>query len=62
MNSKHVTNKLPKGKYAHVRGKLASGRLKKGEQEYENLIGDLKIQLVNGEKQIIQLTTQRDQL
>lgn len=43
MNSKHVTNKLPKGKYAHVRGKLTSGRLKKGEQEYENLIGDLKI-------------------
>lgn len=45
-----MTNKVPKGKYAHVRGKLTSGRLKKGEQEYENLIGDLKIQLVNGEK------------
>jgi hypothetical protein len=31
MNSKHVTKKLPKNKYAHIRGKLASGRLKKGE-------------------------------
>jgi len=31
MNYLRKKNKIPKGKYAHVRGKLASGRLKKGE-------------------------------
>ena len=57
---KHVTKKAPINKFAHVKGKLPNTRVKQSEQDFLKLVEELKVQLVQGEKQIIQLTTHRD--
>jgi len=52
----------PANKFAHVKGKLGNTNLKKSDQDFNKLVEELKVQLVQGEKQIIQLTTHRDNL
>lgn len=59
---KHVTKKGPVNKFSHVKGKLPNTRVKQSEQDFLKLCEELKVQLVQGEKQIIQLTTHRDQI
>ena len=45
-----------------MQGKLGNTSLKKSDQEFFKLVEELKQQLVLGQKQIIQLTTHRDNL
>ena len=42
LNIKNVSHKAPTGKYAHVRGKLLNSRGKKSDQEFRNLIEELR--------------------
>ena len=61
LNIKQVTRKAPMKKYSHVKGKLQSSLMKKSDQEFGKLVEELKLKLVQGEKQVIHLSTLRDQ-
>ena len=61
LNIKQVTRKAPMNKYSHVKGKLQSSLMKKSDQEFGKLVEELKLKLVQGEKQVIHISTQRDQ-
>lgn len=54
---KPTVKKAPTNKFAHVRGKLGDTSLKQSEQDFLKLVEALKVRLVQGERQIIQLTT-----
>jgi hypothetical protein len=59
---KTVQRKAPSNKFSHVKGKLNLTAQKKGDQEFERLVQDLKTQVVSSHRKIIQMETQRDQL
>ena len=42
LNIKNVTHKAPAGKYSHVKGKLGNSRMKKSDQEFRNLVEELR--------------------
>lgn len=48
--AKAITKKASTNKYAHVKGKLASAKVKQSEKEFERLLEELKVQLISGEK------------
>lgn len=62
LTAKSITKKASTNKYAHVKGKLSNIKVKQSEKDFERLLEELKVQLIAGEKQIMHLTTQRDQL
>ena len=62
LTAKNITKKAATNKYAHVKGKLASANAKQSQRDFERLLEELKVQLIAGEKQIMHLTTQREQL
>jgi hypothetical protein len=55
--AKAVTKKAATNKYAHVKGKLAGAKVRQSERDFERLLEDVKVKLISGEKQIMQLTS-----
>lgn len=62
LNIKNVTQKVPGAKYGHVRGKLNVSKTKKSDQEFRNLVEELRAQLLESTTQIHRLATKRDRL
>jgi len=42
LNIKNVSHKAPANKYSHVKGKLMNSKMKKSDQEFRNLVEELR--------------------
>ena len=59
---KSVAKKAPVNKFSHVKGKLNLTAQKKGDEQFNKLVQDLKTQVVASHRKSIQLETQRNGL
>mmetsp|Transcript_20877 Transcript_20877/g.32227 ORF Transcript_20877/g.32227 Transcript_20877/m.32227 type:complete len:141 (+) Transcript_20877:308-730(+) len=62
LSVRSLAKKAPTNKYAHVKGKLNQTKTKQSEVEYNKIVEELRVQLIQGEKKIIALTQQSDQI
>lgn len=56
-----ATASIP-NKYAHIKGKLSATKMKESDIQFQRLLEELKVNMIQGEKQIIQLVQNRDKL